>query len=75
MKFISVNGHFQSDCLDAERTFIINTNEIIAIYQSTARYIINLKTPIHDMDLNLEIYKVYVLGYLEDINNLLENLN
>jgi hypothetical protein len=72
MKFISVKGHFQADCLDAERTFIINANEITTVYQTTARIVINLKTPIQDMDSDHETFKIYVLGEIEDMNYLLE---
>jgi hypothetical protein len=74
MKFISVKGHFQSDCLDAERAFIINTNEITAIYQTIARYVINLKTPIQDMDSDHKTSKVYVVGEIDDIYPIFEIL-
>ena len=75
MKFISVKGHFQSDCLDPERIFIINTSEIIAIYQSTARYVINLKTPIEEMDLDKKSHKIFVIGDIEEVFNILEIIN
>jgi hypothetical protein len=75
MNFIRVNGYFESDCSDSQREFLINVMEIITIYQSIGRVVINLKNPIKEIDLKIDIYKIYVKNKDFDFNEFVTLLN
>lgn len=71
MKFIKFKGHFESDCSDVEREIILHVDDILAIYESVGRIVINLKSPIKETNLKLDLFKIFVRRDINDFYKLI----